>query len=55
MTRDEDDWVGEPPEGKVSRERSNPGFWGMQWQARLATAMLGIVIVVGVLIVVLLG
>jgi hypothetical protein len=24
---DDDDWVGEPPEGRHSRDRANPGFW----------------------------
>lgn len=29
---DDDDWVGEPPEGRYSRDRANPGFWATQWQ-----------------------
>ena len=24
---DDDDWVGEPPEGRHSRDRADPGFW----------------------------
>jgi hypothetical protein len=24
---DEDDWVGEPPEGRHTRDRADPGFW----------------------------
>jgi hypothetical protein len=24
---DDDDWTGTPPEGRHTRERSNPGFW----------------------------
>jgi hypothetical protein len=24
---DDDDWKGEPPEGHISRDRANPGFW----------------------------
>jgi hypothetical protein len=24
---DDDDWVGEPPEGRHSRAQANPGFW----------------------------
>ena len=31
---DDDDWVGEPPEGRHSRDRANPGFWANQWQGR---------------------
>lgn len=26
-SRDEEDWVGEPPEGRHSRDRANPDFW----------------------------
>ena len=25
--RDEDDWVGEPPEGRYSADRADPDFW----------------------------
>jgi hypothetical protein len=24
---DDDDWVGEPPEGRYPASRANPGFW----------------------------
>ena len=24
---DDDDWVGEPPEGRHTRDRADPGFW----------------------------
>jgi hypothetical protein len=24
---DEDDWVGEPPEGRHTRDQADPGFW----------------------------
>jgi hypothetical protein len=24
---DDDDWVGEPPEGRHSRDRADPDFW----------------------------
>jgi hypothetical protein len=24
---DDDDWVGEPPEGRYSRDRADPGYW----------------------------
>jgi hypothetical protein len=24
---DDDDWVGEPPEGRHSRSQADPGFW----------------------------
>ena len=24
---DDDDWVGEPPEGRHTRDQADPGFW----------------------------
>jgi hypothetical protein len=51
--RDEDDWVGEPPEGRYSRDRSDPGFWRSQWQASVAGAVLFVLVVIVVLIAVL--
>jgi hypothetical protein len=50
----DDDWVGEPPEGRHSRERSNPGFWADQWQVPVlggAAFLLLIVIVIGLVVV----
>ena len=48
---DEDDWVGEPPEGRHSRERAKPDFW-RDWRASLAGA--GLVVAIVILVVVLL-
>ena len=44
---DDDDWVGEPPEGRHSRDRANPGFWagqrplvvGLFWMGLLVLAV----------------
>jgi hypothetical protein len=55
VSRDDDDWVGEPPEGRYPRSRSRPGFWENQWQAAAAYAVLGVFIIVAVLLVVILG
>lgn len=45
--RDEDDWVGTPPEGRHSRDRAQPEFW---WRQRWVTpAAAGILLVVAVL------
>jgi hypothetical protein len=38
--RDDDDWVGEPPEGRHTRARADPGFWARQWQPAVAGAVL---------------
>ena len=51
----DDDWVGEPPEGRHSRDRARPGFWAGQWQAAVAYGLLGVTIIVAVLIILLLG
>jgi hypothetical protein len=48
---DEDDWVGEPPEGRHSRDRADAGFWQRQWQPAAAGAVLFVLVVVVVLII----
>jgi len=50
---DDDDWVGEPPEGRHSRDRADPGFW-RQLPAAAAVGGAGVVIALVVLILVLL-
>jgi hypothetical protein len=52
-TRNDDDWVGEPPEGRHSRDRADPGFWQNQWQASAAGAVLFVLVVIVVLLAVL--
>ena len=47
---DDDYWVGEPPEGRHSRDRANPDFWRNQWQAIVATSILGVLIIIVVII-----
>jgi hypothetical protein len=32
---DDDDWVGEPPEGRYSRDRAKPDFWLRQHTGEL--------------------
>jgi hypothetical protein len=51
--RDEDDWVGEPPEGRHTRDQANPAFWRNQWQAAVAGSVLFVLVVIVVLIAVL--
>jgi hypothetical protein len=52
--RDDDDWVGEPPEGHYTRDRAKPEFWRFRWQATLAWAGIAIAVLI-LLIVLLLG
>jgi hypothetical protein len=49
-TRDDDDWVGTPPEGRHTRDQARPGFWENQWQAAAAGSVLFFLILVVVLI-----
>jgi len=50
--RDDDDWVGTPPEGRYTRDRAKPEFW---WRQRpIVPAAVGIALVVVVIVVVVL-
>lgn len=50
MSWDDDDWTGEPPEGHHTRDRAKPGFWQNQWQAKVASAVLGVLVLIVVLV-----
>jgi hypothetical protein len=52
--RDEDDWVGEPPEGHYTRDRAKPEFWRNPRAATLAWAGIAIALLI-LLVVLLLG
>ncbi len=43
---DDDDWVGEPPEGRHSRDRADPAHWRRRPPPSVLAAGLGIVLVV---------
>jgi hypothetical protein len=49
---DDDDWVGEPPEGRYTRDRAKPEFWAAQRapQVMAGVVLLGIVVLVVVLL-----
>ncbi len=49
--RDDDDWVGTPPEGRHTRDRAKPDFWLRQ--RPVLPAAIGILLVVILLVVVL--
>ncbi len=49
---DDDDWVGEPPEGHHSRDRAKPEFWRDKFPVSFVGV--GIFVVVLVLVIVLL-
>ena len=49
---DDDDWVGEPPEGRHTRDQANPEFWRTQRPVQLigAAVVVGLVVLVIVLL-----
>jgi hypothetical protein len=49
---DDDDWVGEPPEGRHSADRARPEFWRLQRPPEIiaAVVLLAIVVLVVVLL-----
>ena len=53
--RGDDDWVGEPPEGRHSRDRARPGYWQDQWQAIIARAILPILVILAIVLILLLS
>jgi hypothetical protein len=51
---DDDDWVGTPPEGRVTRDRADAAHWTRNWPAQIIVyALIGVGIVVVVLLAVL--
>lgn len=48
---DDDDWVGEPPEGRYTRDRAKPDFWRNQWQAIVAGGAMMLILIVVVVVV----
>jgi hypothetical protein len=48
--RDDDDWVGTPPEGRHTRDRARPEFWRNQWQPAAAGALLFVLVVIVLLL-----
>ncbi len=52
--KDEDDWVGTPPEGFHSRDKADPEFWRAQYRKQMGLAGAGLLVVVLLLVVVIL-
>ena len=50
MSRDDDDWVGTPPEGRHSRDRAKPEFWRHQRPFLPAAAGLFFVVLIILLV-----
>jgi hypothetical protein len=47
---DDDDWVGEPPEGRYTRDRAKPEFWWRQRPVGYTAAAIGIVVLILIVI-----
>ena len=50
---DDDDWVGEPPEGRHTRDRAKPEFWAHNRPPSIVAAGIGLVLLVLVLVILL--
>jgi hypothetical protein len=50
---DEDDWVGEPPEGRHGADRARPDFWRLQRPPEILAAVLLVALIGAVLVVLL--
>jgi hypothetical protein len=53
MAHDDDDWVGTPPEGRISRDRANPSFWVNNRMYAVSGAILFVLVLVVVLLILL--
>jgi hypothetical protein len=52
---DDDDWVGEPPEGHYTRDRAKPDFWRNQRPPGLILGAFALVAIILVLVLILTG
>lgn len=43
---DDDDWMGEPPEGRYSADRADPAFWRRNWPVSVTGVGLVLALVV---------
>jgi hypothetical protein len=50
---DDDDWVGEPPEGRYTRDRAKPEFWRTQRPPEVIAAAFVVAVIVLVLVILL--
>jgi len=50
---DDDDWVGEPPEGRHSDDRARPEFWRLQRPPEIVAAVVVVAVVAAILVIVL--
>ena len=46
MAWDDDDWTGEPPEGRYTRDRAKPEFWRGQRPLSFVAAGIGVALLI---------
>ena len=49
MAWDDDDWTGEPPEGRYTRDRAKPDFWRYQRPLSFVGAAFAIALLIVIL------
>ncbi len=47
---DDDDWVGEPPEGRYSADRARPGFWRLKRPPEVIAGVVVLALIVAALV-----
>jgi hypothetical protein len=47
---DDEDWTGEPPEGRHSRDRARPEFWRLQRPPEIVAVAVGVALIVLVIV-----
>lgn len=50
MRPDDDDWVGQPPEGRYTADRADPDFWRRDWRRAAAGAGIAIALIALILV-----
>jgi hypothetical protein len=55
MADDDNDWVGEPPEGRHTRAQSDPGYWAKQWKGSAITGGVILILLLVVVLILVLG
>lgn len=52
--QDDDDWIGTPPEGRVTRDRADPDYWNQAFPIKtISFGLLGLLAIAVVLLAVL--
>lgn len=47
---DDDDWTGEPPEGRYTRDRARPEFWRLQRPPEIIALVVVVAVIVAAVV-----